>query len=81
MNSDMARKVLTSPDTSETAKALEALGEKGELTDLQAMLAFVKNSDPRLAGIAVVACGNLIRNKLIEHFHELDPQVRQMFTG
>ena len=77
MNSDMARKVLTSPDTSETAKALEALGEKGELTDLQAMLAFVKNSDPRLAGIAVVACGNLIRNKLIEHFHELDPQVRQ----
>jgi HEAT repeat protein len=78
MNSDLARKMLTSPDAGEVAAAaLETLGEKGELTDLQAMLAFVKNSDPRLSGIAIVACGNLIRNKLIERFHELDPQVRQ----
>jgi HEAT repeat protein len=78
MNSDRARTILTSPGAGEAAApALESLGEKGALTDLQAMLAFVKSSDPRLARIAVVACSNLIRNKLIEHFHELDPQVRQ----
>jgi HEAT repeat protein len=78
MNGEMARKILTSPDAGDAAAiALETLGEKGELTDLQVMLAFVKNADQRIAGIAVVACGNLIRNKLIERFHELDPRVRQ----
>jgi HEAT repeat protein len=41
------------------------------------MLVFVKSQDSRLAAIAVVACSNLIRNNLIAHFKELDPQVRQ----
>jgi HEAT repeat protein len=80
MNVDIARKIITSPEVVYTGKALEILGQEGKLTDLQVMLSFVKNPDPRLAGIAVVACSNLIRNNLITHFHELDPQVRQKLS-
>jgi HEAT repeat protein len=76
MNIDIARKVLTSPDTASSTKALEVLGQEGKLTDLQTMLSFTKASDPQLVGTAVMACSNLIRNNLIAHFHELDPQVR-----
>ena len=77
MNIDIARKILASPNTVCASNALEFLGQEGKLTDLPSMLAYIKNPAPQLAGTAVMACGNLIRNSLIAHFHELDPQIRQ----
>ncbi len=77
MNADQARNILTSCDANDAAAALETLGASGRLTDLQPMLVFAKNPDQKTAQTAVLACSNLIRNNLITHFHELDPQVRQ----
>jgi HEAT repeat protein len=77
MTPELARKILTSPESIYSGKALELLGQEGKLTDLQAMLAYVKNSDAHLSKIAIISCSNLIRNNLITHFPDLDPQVRQ----
>ncbi|HAJ79200.1 MAG TPA: hypothetical protein DCO75_05465 [Fibrobacteres bacterium] len=77
MNADIARKILASSATGNNEKALEILGREGKLTDLQSMLAFVKNSNCQTGKTAVLACSNLIRNNLITHFNDLDPQVRQ----
>jgi HEAT repeat protein len=65
------------PCAADLGRALELLGEQGKLTDLQPMLAFVKDASGSIGRAAVAACSNLIRNNLIAHFHELNPQVRQ----
>ena len=77
MNIEGARRILTSPNTNDLPAALEILGGEGKLIDLQPMLAFAKHQNSRIAGTAVIACSNLIRNNLITHFHDLDPKVRQ----
>jgi hypothetical protein len=77
MNADQARNIITSCEATDAATALESLGTSGKLTDLQSMLVFAKKPDQKIAQTAVLACSNLIRNNLIAHFHELDPQVRQ----
>jgi HEAT repeat protein len=77
LNAEQARKIVASTDSIDAVNALETLGGEGKLTDLQSMLAFAKNPDPKVAQTAVMACSNLIRNNLIAHFSELAPQVRQ----
>jgi len=77
MNADIARKIISMPCAADLGRALELLGEQGKLTDLQPMLAFVKDASGSIGRAAVAACSNLIRNNLIAHFHELNPQVRQ----
>jgi HEAT repeat protein len=77
MDNESARKALAGQDVDGLAAALEFLGNQGKLTDLQPMLAFVKHIDQRVTKSAILACSNLIRNNLINHFHELAPAVRQ----
>ena len=69
MDSDSARKALAGHNVDSLAAALEFLGNQGKLTDLQLMLAFVKHIDQRVTKSAILACSNLIRNNLIDHFH------------
>lgn len=77
MNRDIARKGLDSTDIGVLTKSLEILGTSGKLPDLQSMLAFTKHADPSVCKTAIIGCSNLIRNNLITHFQELEPQLRQ----
>jgi HEAT repeat protein len=74
---DIARKGLSSGSPEILIKSLEAIGSGGKLTDLQAILNFVKHQNTQIKIAAVASASELIRGNLIAHFHELEPQIRQ----
>jgi HEAT repeat protein len=74
---DIARKGLSSGSPETLIKSLEAIGSGGKLTDLQAILNFVKHQNTQIKIAAVASASELIRGNLIAHFHELEPQIRQ----
>jgi HEAT repeat protein len=77
MNLELARQNISSRNTEQSLAALRALGEAGALSDLPAVMNAVKQGAPEKQKAALDACLNIIRENLIAHFNELDPQMRQ----
>lgn len=57
-------------------KLLNQYGEKGELTQLQEVLKFIKHSVDDVKVAATKAASNIIRENLINHYNELQKDVR-----
>jgi hypothetical protein len=77
MNIETARKNLASKQPDEVIGALDFIKESGVLADLPAVMAQIKNMNPQIREQAILAASNLIREKLIEHFRELEPAIRK----
>jgi HEAT repeat protein len=55
---------------------LKTLGAIGKLTDLQTLMGFNGNANPKIKQAAVEATTAMIKENLIVHFHELDKAMR-----
>jgi HEAT repeat protein len=77
MNLQAARANLSSKNPQDPLGSLTLLGESGTLADLPLVMSYLKHADIRAKATAVVAASTLIREKLIEHFQQLAPEMRQ----
>jgi len=81
MNLEQARTALASAHPDQCVPALKTLSESGALTDLQAVLALLKQADPVIQKAAIETAGALIKRNLIEHFNELNTEVRKKLSA
>jgi hypothetical protein len=77
MNIDLARRVIAERNRAHYAPALEEIGKSGALGDLQSVLPLMKVADGIVQQAAISTAIRLIRENLIVHFSELNPEVRQ----
>ncbi|MBN2037622.1 MAG: HEAT repeat domain-containing protein [Chitinispirillaceae bacterium] len=74
---EQARKGLSSDNPAVVIYALKGLGGNGKLTDLQAVMKLVASPNQKIKQSAIEATCTLIKENLINHFHELDTSMRQ----
>lgn len=77
MDLEQARTNLTGASTDITLVALRILGKNGKLNDLQSVLALVKSTNPSIRNASIQASSGLIKENLINHYHDLDHSVRE----
>lgn len=76
MNLEDAREKTRSHLVGDIVQGLRFIGENGTLADLQSLINNVKHDDERIRKTAVSGATALILHNLLEHFSELDPQLR-----
>jgi HEAT repeat protein len=77
MNLTTARKNLNARPPEDVCNSLVFLKESGALADLPLVMSLIKHPDLTVKETALLCASNLIREKLIEHYHELEPAMRK----
>jgi hypothetical protein len=78
---EQARKGLASDNPAAVIYALKGLGSNGRLNDLQAVMKHVTSPNQKIKQTAIEATCTLIKENLIQHFHELDKNMREKLTS
>ncbi len=77
MNLDLARKNLSASTTPEILAAITIIGKNGTISDLGAVLAFIKHTNAAIRTAGIDAACTLIRENLIANYQSLDIPVRE----
>lgn len=80
MNLELVYSNLNSTNSNEVLSALEILRGAGSLSDIQVILPHIKSRNTSIVKAAVNAICNIIREKLVVHFNELEPNVRKKLS-
>ncbi|MGD9202702.1 MAG: HEAT repeat domain-containing protein [Chitinispirillia bacterium] len=80
MNRELVYDNLNSNNTNEVCSALEILRNEGTLSDIQVILPLLKKKNISVMKAAVNAACNIIRERLVTHFNELEPDVRKKLS-
>ncbi len=77
MDLEQAQKNLNASDPDTLLSALKILKKDGKLSDLQQIISLIKNTNLSVNFPVIQASSAVIKENLINHFHELQPAVRE----